>query len=168
MAERAKLADVWSTVPRRSPWRWLAAALALIVAATHIPVTPEHLSAAPYIGWLFIALEIASLLLAVLLVIADYPLVWLATGVVPILAIAAYLLTRSVAVPEMSDDVGNWAEPLGMVALISEALLAVIALGPGSRSRPSARTGRRLVVPAAVVFLIGLAATAYATSINGG
>lgn len=148
-----------------SPWRWAAAALALIVAAVHIPVTPEHLSEAPYIGYLFIALEIVSVVLAVLLVIADHRLVWLAAGVVPVLAIAAYVLTRSVAVPEMADDVGNWAEPLGVVALVAEALQAVTAFGRG-RWRTAAIT-RHAVLLAVILLVLGLAVTGYATAING-
>jgi hypothetical protein len=44
------------------------AALALVAAAAHVPVTPEHLQEARYIGVLFIALEFACVVLAVALV----------------------------------------------------------------------------------------------------
>jgi hypothetical protein len=41
----------------------------------------------------------------------------------PVLAILAYALTRSMALAQIGDDVGNWTEPLGIVALTAEALL---------------------------------------------
>jgi ABC-type iron transport system FetAB permease component len=154
--------------PERSPWRWLAAALAVTIAAAHVPVTREHLAEAPYIGWSFIALEIVAVTLAYVLVLRDTQLAWTAATVVPTLAILGYALTRSVALPEIGDDVGNWTEPLGVVALSAEALLAILALGHRSWRWPSSqRTATASVVAAGLLLLIGLLATGYAASING-
>src|SRR5690348_12370530 len=89
------------SMEERSPWRWPAAATGLVIVAAHVPVTPMHLSEAPYIGWSFVALEIAMVVLAAALLLRDTPLVWAAAGVVPVLAIAAYALTRSVAMPQI-------------------------------------------------------------------
>jgi hypothetical protein len=38
-----------------------------------------------------------------------------------------YVLTRSVGLPGDRGDLGNWLEPLGVTALISEAVVVVLA-----------------------------------------
>jgi hypothetical protein len=154
--------------PERSPWRWPAAALAVTITAAHVPVTGEHLAEAPYIGWSFIALEIASVALGIMLVLRDTRLAWTAATVLPTLAILGYALTRSVALPQIGDDVGNWTEPLGVVALSAEALLALLALWHrGWRWPKSQRTASACMAAAGLLLLIGLLATGYAASING-
>ena len=115
-----------------SPWRWAGAALLLVTAGTHVPLVPEHLEEAPYVGVLFIVLSVASLVLAVLLVRWDTPLVWAASGVMTLLALVAFFASRTVGLPEIGDDIGNWSEPLGYPAVAVEALVtaaAAIVLG---------------------------------------
>lgn len=97
----------------------------LVSLASHVPVTPEHLHEAPYVGALFIALMVACFVLAVGMAVADSRTVWAAAGVVTALAFAAYIVSRSVGLPQMADDIGNWAEPLGLVAITAEALTVV-------------------------------------------
>lgn len=150
------------TIASRSPWRWPAAALALVITASHIPVTAKHLAEAPYIGWSFVALEIASVVLAGALVAHDARVTWIAAGVVPALAITAYVITRSVPLPQISDDVGNWAEPLGTVALTAEALLLVIVLAQRGRNGRSARMITHPLGVAAIMLALGLASIGYA------
>ena len=156
-----------SSRPERSPWRWPAAALAVTIAAAHVPVTGVHLAEAPYIGWSFIALEVAAVALACALVVRDTRLAWTFAAVLPILAILGYALTRSVPLPQIGDDVGNWTEPLGVLALTVEALLALLALGHRGLRWPTPRTATTSVAAAGLLLLLGLAATVYAASING-
>lgn len=156
------------TIAERSPWRWPAAATALVVVASHIPVTPMHLQEAPYIGWSFVALEVAMTVLAVALLVRDAPLVWWAAAVVSALAIGAYALTRSVPLPQVADDVGNWAEPLGVVAVAAEALLVVLV---GGHDRPQWRRSwlaRRSLGFAVVLLALGIVATGCAASAGVG
>lgn len=154
------------TIAERSPWRWPAAATGLVIVAAHIPVTPMHLSEAPYIGWSFVALEVAMAVLAVALLLRDTPLVWLAAGVVPTLAIAAYALTRSVAMPQIADDVGNWTEPLGVVSVLAEAVLVAMVMGRHSWRR--SWLAERPFGFAAVLLAIGIVATGCAASVGVG
>ena len=152
----------------RSPWRWPAAASAVTMAAAHLPITAQHLSEAPYIGTSFVALEIAGIILAVALVVWDTRSVWAAAVVVPAAAIAAYLATRTFALPQIPDDKGNWSEPLSFVALASETLLIVLA---AVHRHPSLRRSRLAAQPAAaavVILVVGLAATAWAASGSAG
>lgn len=151
-----------------SPWRWPAAAIGLIIAAAHIPITPEHLHEAPYIGWSFIALEAASVVLAIALAVRDATLVWWAAAVVPALAIIAFIVTRTLTLPEIADDVGNWTEPLGIVALTAEALLVLIALAHGTDAWRRSRLTTQPLALAGALLVVGLVATGCAAALTTG
>src|SRR4051812_16411074 len=136
--------------PRRmspSHLRWPTAAALLVAAAAHIPVTPEHLHEAPYMGWLFVGFTIVAAITAVTLAIwGTAPAPFLVAGALCAAAIAAYALTRLIAFPELSDDVGNWGEPLGVLSIASEAgvvFLSVVSalwLRPRQARRPERTT----------------------------
>lgn len=111
----------------RSHWRVPAATALMAAGAVHIPITGEHLDEAPYIGILFIALTVACGTCAVLLVLHDNPMVWAVAGAVAALAVVGYVLSRTVGLPQIGDDVGNWSDPLGTVALVTEGLTVVLA-----------------------------------------
>jgi len=113
--------------PLASPLRWVAIVMLLGTAGTHVPLVPEHLEEAPYVGVLFIALSVASIVLAVLLVRWDSPLVWTASGVMTVLALIAFFASRTVGLPQIGDDIGNWGDPLGYPAVAVEALVTAAA-----------------------------------------
>lgn len=113
--------------PAYSPWRVLAALGAIGEAVAHIPVTQEHLTEAPYIGVGFVLLTVAGLLLAQLLLTADTTAVWASTAVIAGLALASYALSRTIGLPQIGDDVGNWTEPLAIVAITAEAIMLATA-----------------------------------------
>lgn len=112
----------------RSIWRVPAAAGAAAMSVAHIPILEEHLATAPVVGVGFALLSIAGILLAILLLTADRPVVWAGTGLVALLALAGYLLSRSVGLPTIGDDIGQWTDPLGILALTGEALMLLCAL----------------------------------------
>ena len=66
--------------------------------------------------------------LAALILVRDHPLVWTAGGCVAASAIVAYVLSRSVGLPMMSDDIGDWLNPLGVGALCAESITVAISL----------------------------------------
>lgn len=97
--------------------------VALIVAGVaHIPVIPDHLHEAPYIGILFIVLTAASFALAAVIALRDVAAAYYSTAAVMGLAILAYVVSRTIGLPQIGDDIGNWLEPLGVVSVISEAI----------------------------------------------
>jgi hypothetical protein len=112
----------------RSPLRWAAALTLLVSAAVHVPVIGEHLEEAPYIGYLFIALTVACVVLAAAIVVADTAAVWLVSAVVTALAVLGYVLSRTVGLPQIGDDVGNWLDPLGVTAIAAETVTALLAV----------------------------------------
>lgn len=130
-----------------STLRWPTAVALLVAATAHIPVIPEHLHEAPYMGALFVAFTAVAVVLAVIVAVrGTAPVPFVAAGVLCAAAIAAYCLTRLIAFPQLGDDVGNWGETEGVISIASEAVvvaLSVAAAGwlrrPGRRPTASAR-----------------------------
>ena len=75
-----------------------------------------------------------------MVIVHDIPLVYLAAATVCGLAILGYAATRTVAFPQLADDVGNWLEPLGIVAICSEATVIGFSLAALRRTRSGAHT----------------------------
>jgi plastocyanin len=146
--------------PLRSPLRWAAVVMLLATAGTHIPLVPEHLDEAPYIGVLFILLSVVSILLAVAVAVRDTRLVWLATGVVGVLSVVAFFASRTVGLPQIGDDVGNWTEPLGYPAVVAELAAAVLAVLAVRHRRAMSRGLHSRVVSVAALGLLASAALA--------
>ena len=122
-----------------SPAQWCASFLLLVAAGTHIPLIQDHLEEAPYVGWLFIILSVVCIVLAVVILFVDSASVWLVSGAVCLAAVVAFLASRTVGLPQIGDDVGNWTEPLGFPAVASEVLMVVLAYLHLSRTPQRAR-----------------------------
>lgn len=126
----------------RSPLRLLVAAGAVVAAGAHVPVIAPHLREAPYMGVLFVLFTAACLVLAVGLVVSEQAELPAASAALCGAAIVAYCLTRLVALPQLADDVGNWTEPLGVVSVLSEALVVVASVVLLRRQRSGAAGAR--------------------------
>lgn len=117
--------------------RWPTSAVLLVAAAAHVPVTPEHLREAPYMGWLFVGFTAVAVVTAVILAIrGTASAAFLVAGSLCAAAITAYALTRLIAFPQLGDDVGNWGEPLGVLSIASEAVVVVLSTVSAMRLRP--------------------------------
>lgn len=126
--------------PLHSEDRLIGVLALLVTAGTHIPLIGEHLEEAPYVGWLFIVLSAASIVLAGLLMVRDSRAVWFLSGLTTVLAVVAFFLSRTVGLPQIGDDIGNWTDPLSYPAVVAEvvvALIAYVVLRP-RRESPSA------------------------------
>jgi hypothetical protein len=110
-----------------SPAQWTASFLLLVAAGTHIPLIRDHLEEAPYIGWLFILLSAVCIVLAVAILFVDSPGVWVISGAVCLAAVVGFLASRTIGLPQIGDDVGNWTDPLGFPAVASEVLMVALA-----------------------------------------
>lgn len=111
-----------------SPWRWAVIALLLGNAVIHLLLTPMHLEEARYIGLGFIALSLACIALAGALALAGTPAAWAATGAVNVLGLAAFIASRTIGLPLIEDDIGNWGEPLGLLTMLVETLAIGLSL----------------------------------------
>ena len=102
--------------------RVTAVLLLVGVAVTHL--AQARAEDAPYVIFLFVALALTSLGIAALLA-AGRPVLPAAAALCAV-TVVGYVASRTIGLPQMADDVGNWGEPLGIAALACE--LGVIAL----------------------------------------
>ena len=111
--------------------RLVGIAAALTAAVAHVPPTPDHLREVPYIGLGFVVLTAlclsAALTLARPCLRSAWRPAWSVDALSCSVAIVAYLVSRSVGLPGMSDHIGHWTEPLGLVAICSEAVVVLAA-----------------------------------------
>jgi hypothetical protein len=122
------VSDEFLWAPLHSPLRWPLAGLSVISAAAHLPVLSEHLHEVPYIGVEFIVLIVACLLIATAAIAWDTAALYGAAAMTCGSAVIAYVATRSMALPGLADDVGDWLEPLGVVAILAETATVVLAV----------------------------------------
>jgi hypothetical protein len=122
-------ATVVRTAPARHRLglRLVAVTGVFVAAAAHIPPLPEHFVEAPYIAWLFIALSVVCISGGIVLLGADSRGAWMATGGACALAVIALVISRTIGLPQMADDVGHWGETWAVVSLVSESVVALTA-----------------------------------------
>ena len=143
----AREQTVMSRKEKTSTLRWPIAAALLVAAGAHVPVIPEHLREAPYMGVLFVGFTVLSAALAIVIAVrGSAPTPFVVAGVLCGAAIAAYCLTRLVAFPQLGDDVGNWGEPAGVVSIVSEAVVVLLSVACATWLR---RTPRGVAASAA-------------------
>ena len=99
------------------------------VALIHLLDLPGQLSDTPYLFFLYLALMVASVALASVLIATSDARAWAAATLLAALVIVGYVLSRTSGLPESSDDIGNWSEPLGMASLFVEGSLVAVGSG---------------------------------------
>jgi hypothetical protein len=97
------------------------------IALIHLLDSIDTYAETRYLFWMYVALMLACLVLAALVLRGAGRGVWLAAGGLSALVIGGYVLSRTTGLPSADDDVGNWTEPLGIPAVVSEALMVVLA-----------------------------------------
>jgi len=124
--------------------RVLGAVLALAVAAVHVRDQggfPGDKSPT-YVGIGYYVLELAGVVAAVALLLGagrHATRAWLLSLAVALAPILGFVLSRGPGLPSYADDEGNWTEPLGVVSLVVEGTLLVLAAVVLSRSRRVSR-----------------------------
>jgi hypothetical protein len=116
------------SVAREFLTRGLAVVGLLGVALIHLLDAIPTFAELPYKGWMYVALIVSAVVVAGMLVRRPTRLLWAAAGGLVLGAILTFVYSRTVGLPGAGDDIGNWAEPLGVAALFVEgAVLAVAA-----------------------------------------
>jgi hypothetical protein len=110
------------------------------IALIHLLDSLGKFHETPYMGWMYVGLMIACLAAAATLLHSHAREAWLAALALPASAIAGFVLTRTVGLPQAHDDVGNWSEPLGLAALFVEG--AVVAVSGYAYAIAGARSPR--------------------------
>lgn len=106
--------------------RITGAALMLGVAYIHYLDLGSKMSEVPYLGYMYIALIIGSVVSAVLLFVRPR-LGWTLGGLLALGAFVGYAVNRTVGMPLAMDDIGNWGEPLGVASLVAEGAMVVLS-----------------------------------------
>ena len=115
--------------------RGLVAAGLVAIAAIHLADLPRKMSEVPYLGWAYIGLIVASLVLAELVVTRSDRRLMAASGALAAAVFVGFVITRTVGMPQAMDDIGNWTEPLGMISLLVEGAVLWVA-GKAWLARP--------------------------------
>lgn len=98
------------------------------VGIIHALEIPGQVSGAAWLTISFCLLTVAAQGAGLWLLVRPSLLAWEFAGLVCALAAAGDVLTRSVPLPGDAGDVGNWLEPLGVAALITEGTVVILAV----------------------------------------
>jgi hypothetical protein len=102
-----------------------------------------------YLFWMYVALIVASVATAGAVLVSHRPIVWSVAATLAAATIAGYVLSRTTGLPNATDDVGNWTEPLGLASLFVEGSVVALSAYALRVSRTTTATLRRLrTVPA--------------------
>lgn len=80
-----------------------------------------------YTQVLYCILELAGVAVAALLLTRYTRLGWVLSLGVAVGPILGYVLSRGPGLPDYTDDIGNWTEPIGVLGLIVEGILLTLA-----------------------------------------
>ena len=111
------------------------------VALIHVLDLPGTFGEAPYKGVLYVGLIAGCIATAAALVARSDRRAWLAAAALPLGALLAYVVSRTVGLPNGADDIGNWTEPLGLASMFVEACLVALSsrmLVEAAEGRPAA------------------------------
>ena len=105
----------------------LATAAGLVgIAWIHFLDLSDKLEETPYLGVAYIGLIVGCLAAVVLLARRDRRGFLLGGGLAAA-TFAGYVLSRTTGLPASTDDIGNWAEALGVWSLLTEAAVVFLA-----------------------------------------
>lgn len=97
------------------------------IALIHTLQTPDAFGEVGYLGGLFIAAAAAAVLVAAAITRTSDDRVFMAAGGLAGLILLGYIISRSVGLPGFTDDIGEWAEPPALVAMVVESLVIVLS-----------------------------------------
>jgi hypothetical protein len=117
------------------------------IALIHILQLPDAFDAIGYLGAMFIAAVVGSLLLAAVMTRTSDDLTWIATGGLAAVILLGYVLSRSVGLPGFTDDVGEWGEAPGLASMVIEGLLVFLGTAVLLTRRHPMRSVARSAAP---------------------
>ncbi len=115
---------------------WFGIVLILMIGLIHVIDAKDSFNDAVYKGWLFYANGVGALI-AAYGISRKHHWGWnlgllIATG-----SFIGYVMSRTVGLPQIPAEPDAWLEPLGVAALIAEALFVAVFIGRGVSHRHS-------------------------------
>jgi hypothetical protein len=107
------------------------------VALIHLLELQGKFEEVPYLGIAYVALIVTSIVAAGLLIHRNSRTGWMLAGGAALATLVGFTLTRTIGLPQSTDDIGNWLEPMGLASLFVEAIVVAVAfyaLGTFSRN----------------------------------
>jgi len=93
-----------------------------------------------YVFWLYVLAILAAIGAAGWTIFTRSRTALLASAAVAGSVLLGFVVNRTVGLPNATDDIGNWTEPLGLASMVVEAMTVAIATGAyaleGHRSQP--------------------------------
>jgi hypothetical protein len=120
-------ADAVEHAIRHTTLRALGFGGMLGIALIHLLDVIGKIKETPYLGVMYIALMVASVVVAFYLLHTGSTLAWAAAGLLAAATLAGFILSRTTGLPNASDDIGNWTEPLGLASMFVEGAVIVLA-----------------------------------------
>ena len=93
------------------------------IAIVHILDLPGKWIETRYLGWGYVAVIGASLILMERIITRANQLDYLASAGLAGSVIVGFVINRTIGMPGAMDDIGNWLEPLGIISLFVEAFV---------------------------------------------
>jgi hypothetical protein len=126
--QQTELAPQASSLADDTMVRTIGALILLGIGAMHFLQIVATFQGTPLLGWAYLLLIGACLVVAGAMVTRGDRRTWAAAGIVSVGAIGGYIFTRLMNTPLDNQDVGNWACMLGLAALFVETSLLVTSL----------------------------------------
>jgi hypothetical protein len=100
------------------------------LAVIHVVDLPGTLGPTPLVGYGYLGIIVAAILIGGVLIARPHWLAWAAAAAVAASAMGGYILTRGLRGGFLGDhgDVGNWHCPLGIAALNVESVIILLVL----------------------------------------
>ena len=118
------------------------------IALIHLLDSIGKYSETRYLFWMYIALIVASLVTAAAVLFTRARWTFPAATALAVGALAGYVLSRTTGLPNATDDIGNWTEPLGLASLFVEGV--VVAVGMTAHAVTRRTRGMRVLTTAPV------------------
>lgn len=115
--------------------RGVGAAGVLGVGLIHFLDVIDKFHETAYIGVLYLVLIAGCLVAARHLILVGDRRSWVLAGGLAAATFGAYAVSRTVGLPASTDDIGNWAEPLGLASLFVEGAVVLLSADMLARMR---------------------------------
>jgi hypothetical protein len=94
----------------------------LAIALIHVLDLPGKWAETRYLGIGYVLVIAASLVLAEITSTRNDKRAMYASAALAIAVLAGFIINRTVGMPNATEDIGNWGEPLGLASLFVEAI----------------------------------------------